>query len=48
VNDSCTIVRGREMQSQSAQRTPSMCAGREWPQYSHGWFIVFSTCKNSD
>jgi hypothetical protein len=34
-NDSCTALICSERQRQSAQRTPSVCAAREWPQYGH-------------
>jgi len=42
VKASCTNVRRSETHPQSAQRTPSTCAAREWVQYSQR-FAFFST-----
>ena len=39
-NDSCTSSRGRDRQSHSAHLTPSVCAAREWPQYSQTFCIT--------
>ena len=39
--DCCLTVPGWEVQLQSAQRTPSMCAARLWEQMSHFFALMW-------